>query len=141
MIVLDTDHLSVLKYSGSKSFESLAKRMADSKDQVFVTTAISLEEQLRGWLAQISRSSDAAKQVLAYAELTALIDFFGFWSILPFDDAAASEFKGFRKQRIRGGTMDLKIASIAVTHDALLLTANTRDFESVPGLRFENWLR
>jgi tRNA(fMet)-specific endonuclease VapC len=141
MIILDTDHLSVLKYSGSKSFEQLAKRMADSTDQAFVTTAISLEEQLRGWLAQINRSKDAAKQVPAYAELTALIEFFGFWSILQFDDAAASEFKAFRKQKVRGGTMDLKIASIAVTQNALLLTANNRDFESVPGLRFENWLQ
>jgi tRNA(fMet)-specific endonuclease VapC len=36
--------------------------------------------------------------------------------------------------------MDLKLAAIALIHDALLLTANRRDFERVPGLRFENWL-
>lgn len=36
--------------------------------------------------------------------------------------------------------MDLKIASIALTQDALLVTANLRDFEQVPGLRVENWL-
>jgi predicted nucleic acid-binding protein len=35
---------------------------------------------------------------------------------------------------------DLKIASIALVNDALLLTANSRDFEKVPGLQFENWL-
>lgn len=62
MIILDTDHLSVLKYSGSKSFEQLAKRMADSTDQAFVTTAISLKEQLRDWLAQFDRSKDAANR-------------------------------------------------------------------------------
>ena len=32
--------------------------------------------------------------------------------------------------------MDLKIASIVLAHDALLLTANRKDFEKVPGLRF-----
>lgn len=37
--------------------------------------------------------------------------------------------------------MDLKIASIALNHDALLLTANVRDFDQVPGLRTENWLQ
>ena len=31
-------------------------------------------------------------------------------------------------------------ASIAVARNALLLTANRRDFELVPGLRFANWL-
>jgi hypothetical protein len=36
--------------------------------------------------------------------------------------------------------MDLKIASIALIQDALLVTANLRDFSIVPGLRCENWL-
>jgi len=45
-----------------------------------------------------------------------------------------------RQQKIRIGTMDLKIASIALVNDALLITANIRDFSLVPGLRCENWL-
>ena len=36
--------------------------------------------------------------------------------------------------------LELKIACIAITHDATLLTRNTVDFAQVPGLRFENWL-
>jgi len=35
---------------------------------------------------------------------------------------------------------DLKIASIALVNDALLVTANLRDFSQVPELRCENWL-
>ena len=62
MIILDTDHLSVLKYARSARFTKLAQRMADSPDQDFVTTAITLEEQLRGWLAEINRYSDPEKQ-------------------------------------------------------------------------------
>jgi tRNA(fMet)-specific endonuclease VapC len=42
--------------------------------------------------------------------------------------------------KIRIGTMDLKIASICLAHDALLLSRNRVDFEKVPGLRVENWL-
>lgn len=140
MIILDTDHIVTLKYSGSERFSRLAQRMADSEDQDFVTTAITFEEQMRGWLAQINRLRDAEKQVPAYSELIALIDFFGFWTVLPFDAAAAGKFTDYRKQRIRTGTMDLKIASIAVTQDSLLLTANTRDFESIPNLRIEDWI-
>jgi tRNA(fMet)-specific endonuclease VapC len=45
-----------------------------------------------------------------------------------------------RAQRIRIGTMDLKIAAIALVHDALLLSANLRDFQQVPNLRVANWI-
>ncbi|MBI2478648.1 MAG: type II toxin-antitoxin system VapC family toxin [Planctomycetia bacterium] len=140
MIILDTDHLNTLKYAGSDRFARLAKRMASSQDQDFVTTAITLEEQLRGWLAQINRFKDPMKQVPAYAELTGLIEFFSYWTILPFDEPAAEQFTKYRTQKIRTGTMDLKIASISVTQDAILLTANTRDFEPIPNLRIEDWI-
>jgi tRNA(fMet)-specific endonuclease VapC len=61
--------------------------------------------------------------------------------ILPFNELAADRFEALRKQPVRIGTMDLKIASIALAADALLLSANLRDFERVPGLRVGNWLR
>lgn len=140
MIILDTDHLTVLKYARDSRFTKLATRMADSVDQDFATTAITLEEQLRGWLAEINRFSDPEKQIPAYSELTGLIEFFSFWTILPFDNAAAATFRQFRSQKNRVGSMDLKIASIAVSLDCVLLTANTRDFSSISGLRIENWL-
>lgn len=53
---------------------------------------------------------------------------------------AAVQFKALRKERVRIGTQDLKIASIALTNDALLLSANLRDFEQVRGLQVENWM-
>ncbi len=37
-------------------------------------------------------------------------------------------------------TMDLKIAAMTLVHGALLLSANLRDFQQVPGLRVEDWL-
>jgi tRNA(fMet)-specific endonuclease VapC len=37
--------------------------------------------------------------------------------------------------------MDLKIAAIALANDALVLSANLREFGRVPGLRVEDWLR
>jgi tRNA(fMet)-specific endonuclease VapC len=62
------------------------------------------------------------------------------WEIIRWGEPAADEFKRLRKLRVRIGTQDLKIASIAITSDALLLSANLRDFQRVPGLRVEDWL-
>ena len=58
-----------------------------------------------------------------------------------FGRIAADRFEQLRRQKIRIGTQDLKIAAVALKMDALLLTANLRDFRQVPGLRVENWLR
>ncbi|HEX5445850.1 MAG TPA: type II toxin-antitoxin system VapC family toxin, partial [Pirellulales bacterium] len=76
----------------------------------------------------------------AYTRLRRLFSTMGDWDITPFDQAAARQFAELRRQRVRIGSMDLKIASIALIQDALLLTANLRDFSQVPGLRCANWL-
>lgn len=36
--------------------------------------------------------------------------------------------------------MDLRIGSIALSRDGLLLSRNVNDFRQVPGLHVENWL-
>ena len=55
-------------------------------------------------------------------------------------DSAGHQPRQYSSARVRIATRDLKIAAIALTSKALLLTANRLDFEKVPGLRFENWL-
>ena len=141
MIVLDTDHVVVLKYPESPRHAALMANMNASPDQDFATTAITIEEQMRGWLALIRRSGDVHKQIPAYERLVELFDFFSRWNVVPFDRPAADEFARLRKEGIRVGTMDLKIATIALVNGALLLSANLRDFEQVPGLRVEDWLQ
>lgn len=140
MIILDTDHFSVLKYDDSPQGALLRARMAASPDQDFAVTAITLDEQLRGWMAKIAGSLDEAKQVGAYRRLVELVRFFAAWKILAFDEDAAARSQALRKTRPRMGSMDRKIAAISLARDVLLLTANKRHFESVPGLRFEDWL-
>jgi len=44
-----------------------------------------------------------------------------------------------QQQRIRIGTMDLKIAGITLAHGATLLSRNVTDFQKVPGLLVEDW--
>jgi len=59
--------------------------------------------------------------------------------LLAFDDAALAMLSSLRKSSVRIGTMDLRIAAIALAHDATVITRNIRDFSKVPGLRVEDW--
>ena len=54
MIILDTDHVNVLQ-SEELVASTLVANMARSTDEDFATTAITIEEQMRGWLALIHR--------------------------------------------------------------------------------------
>ena len=141
MIILDTDHLSALEYRAAPSAFALQARLESLSPEDVATTAISVEEQMRGWLGLIRRYSDVHRQVPAYERLLRLFDFFSQWQILPFDQAAADQFTNFLRQGIRIGTMDLKIAAIVVVRGGTLLSGNSRDFSRVPGLNVQDWLQ
>jgi tRNA(fMet)-specific endonuclease VapC len=140
MILLDTDHMTVMIRSAGPRYAALQARMEATGAASYYTTVVTLEEHLRGWLAEINRWSDVHKQVSPYQSLASLFRFFGRWQLIDFDTRAADVFKRLRKERVRIGTQDLKIASIALVQGALLLSANLRDYRRVPGLRVENWL-
>jgi tRNA(fMet)-specific endonuclease VapC len=138
VLVLDTDHLSELEVR-SLLGQRLISRLADSENDM-VITAISVEEQLRGWLAEIRSHSSPKDQIRAYARLVRTVESHARWTILPWDEDAARVFDALVKKRVRIGTQDLKIAAITIAHEAILLTRNHKDFVQVPGLKFENWL-
>lgn len=139
MIILDSDHFSILQQPRSPQFSRIVAAMEASPDPDFRATVISVEEQTKGWLAAINRTR-VEDQPRFYSRLIALIDFYSRWRIVSFDAPAAELFTGLRKAGTRIGTMDLKIAAIAIANNATLLSANARDFEKVPGLKFESWI-
>ncbi len=139
MILLDTDHFSVFTDQRDPRHEALNTRLEAATEPI-ACTIVNVEEVLRGWLAIIHRLRDVHRQLPAYLRLWKLLDVLSDWEIILFEENAAKQFISLRRQRVRIGTMDLKIASLALVRDALLLTSNSRDFSLVPGLRHENWL-
>ena len=137
MILLDTDHLTILQTPDSTRRDRLVARLALADDAIG-TTVVNVEEQMRGWMASIAKERQPLRQVRSYTRLAHLFDFYSDYEIAIFDVPAATRFSTFN--RIRIGVSDRKIAAIALSQNALLLTANRRDFELVPGLRFDNWL-
>ena len=138
MLVLDTDHLTAIGYESMIGLR-LTKRLAQSGEEI-ATTAISVDEQLSGLLAAIHQRHEPASQIEPYAERVARMEFLAAFMILPWDHDGVARFVRMKADHVKGGTMDLKIASITLAHDATLLTRNTGHFAQVPGLRFANWL-
>lgn len=139
-IILDTDCVSLLERGDSAEQRELQKRLAVlSSDDVVATTIITFEEQMRGWLAYLAKSRTLGAQVAAYTWLKRFLDNYRVIPVLEFDGAAANEFRRLQSLRLRVGTMDLKIAAIALARDAVLITRNLRDFERVPDLKIDDW--
>ena len=68
MIVLDTDHVVELLKGTGPGAARLIQRLKSSGEEP-VATIITVEEILRGWLAEIRRIADSRLQVVAYARL------------------------------------------------------------------------
>jgi tRNA(fMet)-specific endonuclease VapC len=139
MIVLDTDHLSEFQKGSTPAARHLRNRLETSGETV-ATTIVSCEELMRGWLAAIHRQREPRDQLRAYQRLHQLFIAVARWHVLDWDEAAIDRYEQLRRQKVRIGTMDLKIASIALVHDATILTGNLRDFQRVPNLHVEDWL-
>lgn len=61
-------------------------------------------------------------------------------AVLDYTEDAANQFEALRRSKLHVGSMDLKIAAIALSRDGLLLSSNLKDFLQVPDLRVEDWL-
>lgn len=138
MILLDTDVLSLVQRADGPAYASLVLRLDAAEDEVAVSI-VSFEEQMRGWLAYIARAKSAGQQIQGYARLHSLLEDYTTRPVLDFDQRAAATFDRLLRGKVRVGTMDLKIAAIALARDALLLSRNLADFRKVPGLRVEDW--
>ena len=139
MVVLDTDHLSVLERNTAPGSTTLRAHLARLSPDEVVTTIISYEEHMQGWMAYLAQSRSVAQQVVAYGRLRQHLYNYRRIPILEFDEAAAGVFRRLRRARRHVGTMDLKIAAIVLSRDALLLSKALADFGQVPGLQVEDW--
>jgi tRNA(fMet)-specific endonuclease VapC len=137
MIILDTDIVSIIQRRDSALAESLLARIDRERalEPVF-TSIITYEEQMRGWFKLLAAARTMQAQIEAYRRLSRHVEDYRRLKIADFDELAAVEFQRLKGLRIRIGTMDLKIASIALSRQATLWTRNLQDFQQVPGLRF-----
>jgi|GEM_PF-87890 len=133
MVVLDTDHLTLLERQDSSVSRRLRARLSHVDVGFRATTIVTYEGQTRGWMAYMARARSIAQETEAYARLKTHLLSFRNILVLDFDEGAAVEYQRLRRLRVRIGTMDLKIAAIVIANDATLLSRNSSDFPQSPG--------
>lgn len=133
--VLDTDHISLFQ----RRHSLVVQRVEATAPVSIAVTVISAEEQIRGWFDSIRQASTASKLQYSYLRLHPTLDFLCAIQILDFDSDASNVYEGLRRQKIRIGTQDLRIAAIVLSMNGILVTRNRRDFGQVPGLLLEDW--
>jgi tRNA(fMet)-specific endonuclease VapC len=141
MIILDTDCISLLERKSGAEFYRLSAKLAEFSAEEIATTIITFEEQMRGWTAFLAKANSIEKQVSAYEKLGRFLDNYRYIPVLPFDEKAGVVFQDLKNRKIKVGTMDLKIASICISQNALLVSRNLSDYDQIPNLRVEDWTK
>lgn len=73
MLILDTDHLSLIDQDTMAAF-NIGRRLAAVLPGGVVVSIITYEEQLRGWLSYVAQANTPSCQVEAYQKLRLFVE-------------------------------------------------------------------
>ncbi|MEZ4729553.1 MAG: type II toxin-antitoxin system VapC family toxin [Caldilineaceae bacterium] len=135
LYVLDTDHVSL----SQREQPFVLQRMAAAGRHSLATTIITVEEQISGRFAVIKRASVGEKLIWAYQDLEHTLGYFTTLAVLSFTAGANRQYEALRRQKIRIGTQDLRIAAIVLSINGMLVTRNWKDFQQEVRHLLEDW--
>jgi tRNA(fMet)-specific endonuclease VapC len=133
--VLDTDTCSLWR----DRHPAVSRRVVRVVPDRMGVTVITVDEVLSGWQAAVRRPLPPPALAAKYAQLAEAVVAFRRFQIETLSIAAIAEFERLRRGRLNVGANDLRIAAIALTLNATVVTRNRRDFGRVPGLSCEGW--
>ncbi|MCU0552406.1 MAG: type II toxin-antitoxin system VapC family toxin [Leptolyngbya sp. Prado105] len=135
LFILDTDHLSLWQ----RAHPQISQKLTQRGMSAIAITIITAEEQIRGRL-DVIRHAEGEKRVLAYLRFReTLISLRQIPTLLDFSLEAEYHHTELKRQKIRIGAQDLRIAAIALSVRGTIVTRNRRDFGKIPGLLIEDW--
>jgi tRNA(fMet)-specific endonuclease VapC len=138
LLILDTDHASLFL----KGNTLVCDRIFQAEPDNLAISVITAEEICQGWLSEInkySQASQSSRLLLAYSEFEKSLNFFQTIQRVSFDTNAYNQFETLRQKFRRLGTRDLRIAAIALSINATVITRNAKDFGQIQNLSIEDW--
>jgi tRNA(fMet)-specific endonuclease VapC len=136
--ILDTDHVSLLLAGDQRVRDRISPVSRD-----VALTIVTVQEVFNGWVTQINDPAQAENLIELYSRLMTALNYFREVRVIGFDEVAndchqglLQNNKALNKKRLQ---KDVRIAAIALSRGATLVTRNHRDFVQVPGLSIEDW--
>jgi len=130
--LLDTN---ICIYIIKNKYIEIAKKMNKIGIENISVSSITIAEMEYG-IAKSSRPQEAESKLYEF-----LVPF----TIVDFNTNSARYYGKIRNELNTKGTpigsMDLMIASIAMASDMKIVTNNVKEFERIPGLQIENWIK
>jgi tRNA(fMet)-specific endonuclease VapC len=136
--ILDTDHISLFLGNHQPTYDRVRREFANCS-----VTIISVHEVFNGWAGKLGRIANEDARIIAYDKLYSASYFFQSLTIVKYELSASHLYQQLiqanptlDKRRLEN---DVRIAAIALTHNATVVTRNRKDFGLVPGLTIEDW--
>lgn len=138
MILLDTDTITHFSYGN----ENVRRKIEEAGDEELAVAIITRNEILRGRAESLLKAADEEELRQAAERLQQTEELLADFLVVGFDENAIKHFGRLRKQKNlkKMGRADMLIACVALAHNALLVTRNTKDYKDVSGLQIENWV-
>jgi predicted nucleic acid-binding protein len=138
MILLDTDTVTHFSYGNV----NVRRKIEEAGDEELAIAVITRNEILRGRADSLLKAADEEELRKAAERFRQAEELLADFVAAGFDERSIKHFGRLRKQRNLKtmGRADMLIACIALAHDALLVTRNTKDYKDVAGLRMDNWV-
>lgn len=134
--ILDTDHVSLILCNHTQV-------TANASLHQIAVTIITVQELFNGWIGKINEPSSVHNLPALYSKLSTTVKYLQTVEILDFtpeaDDCLKQLLKEnppLRKNRLQ---KDMRIAAIALSLNATVVTRNQRDFALVPRLAIADW--
>jgi tRNA(fMet)-specific endonuclease VapC len=134
--ILDTDHVSLILYKHPQV-------TAIAVQQQIAVSIITVQELFNGWVGRVNNPEQIKNLPTLYSKLWITMKYLQAIEILDFTAAADDQLKrilnenpALRKSRLQ---KDMRIAAIALSLDATIVTRNHRDFAQVPGIKLVDW--
>jgi len=138
MILLDTDTVTHFSYGHT----NVHRKIEEIGDEELAVPIITRNEILRGRAESLLKAANEEELRKAAERFQQTEELLSDFMVVGFDENSIKHFGRLRKQKNlkKVGRADMLIACIALAHDALLVTRNTRDYKDIAGLRTDNWV-
>ena len=138
MKAFDSDVLTLIGVGNAACIQR-ASVLPESEQGIPIIVA---EQLIRGRFNTIRQAEGGKSKIsieVAYSLFDGTLRDIQSLTILAYSPQAELLVQTWRKQKIRVGISDMRIAALCIIHSATLISRNRRDFDQVPGLTVEYW--